>query len=367
MLSAKLSGRAITVVAAVIGASALLSLHITTTPSPTTAIYRPVLVAEGQSKLICEAFGNRIFVTTKFGTECIAYFVTKGFESRRQAVLFFDGDVPKEEYNDPVKLEKHMKLMTKVMQAWADRLRVRYIYVSRLGVHGSSGNHGDRRRPKETFVMNAVVDSLKQKLGFDDIALAGQSGGATIAASLLTLGRRDVHCDVLGSGVTEVVDQEYDWLTQKGHQPTKTALRQRTYDPSSHLITIVRREDRRIFALADPADSVVPFKYQAQFVEDLKVAGHLAALIEVDGKGPKHHGVQGYALPVAGACLNEETDESLVEAVGRGRTWGQQQYALSQLGSQTKKWKPAVTSGGKTGGQRPVPPRHPLPASSQGR
>lgn len=94
------------------------------------------------------------------------------------------------------------------MQLWADRLRVRYVYISRTGLQGSSGNHGDRRLPKEAFVTNAVVDGLKSKFGFDDIALTGQSGGATIAASLPTLGRKDVRCEVLGSGATEAVDLE---------------------------------------------------------------------------------------------------------------------------------------------------------------
>ena len=36
-----------------------------------------------------------------------------------------------------------------------------------------------------------------------------QSGGSTISAAMLTLGRRDVSCAVLGSGLLSVVDIEY--------------------------------------------------------------------------------------------------------------------------------------------------------------
>jgi pimeloyl-ACP methyl ester carboxylesterase len=301
-----------------------------------------VLIAESRSKAKCESVDNRIFVTTKLGTECIAYFVSRGFESRRQAVLFFGGDASKLQKSDPAKLEVDLRLQKRAMQQWADRLRVRYIYVSRVGLQGSSGNHAERRLPKETFVMNAVVDALKAKLGFDDIALVGQSGGGTIAAALLTLGRQDVRCEVLGSSATRLVDLEYDFLIQHGGHPIKTAMHRKIYDPSDHIDTIARRADRRIFALADPSDKVVAFKYQAQFIDQVKTAGHSARLIEVDGTGEHHHDAEKYALPVAGACLNEVADEPIIAAVARGRSWAERTNALSQLPWQFKRWKPPV-------------------------
>ena len=301
-----------------------------------------VLIAESRSKAKCESVDNRIFVTTKLGTECIAYFVSQGFESRRQAVLFFGGDASKVQHSDPAKLETDLRFQKKAMQYWANRLRVRYIYVSRVGLQGSSGNHAERRLPKETFAMNAVIDALKVRLGFDDIALAGQSGGGTIAASLLTLGREDVRCEVLGSSATRLVDLEYDYLTQHGGHPIKTAMHRKIYDPSDHLDTIVRRADRRIFALADPSDKVVAFKYQAQFIDQVKAAGHRAMLVEVDATGEHHHDTEKYALPVAGACLNEVLDEPIIAAVARGRSWGERTNALSQLPWQFKKWKPPM-------------------------
>jgi pimeloyl-ACP methyl ester carboxylesterase len=303
-----------------------------------------VLIAESRSKAKCESIDNRIFVTTKLGTECIAYFVSRGFESRRQAVLFFGGDASKLQRSDPAKLETDLRFQKRAMQQWADRLRVRFIYVSRVGLQGSSGNHAERRLPKETFVMNAVVDALKARLGFDDIALVGQSGGGTIAAALLTLGRRDVRCEVLGSSATRLVDLEYDYLTQHGGHPIKTAMHRKIYDPSDHLDTIVRRADRRIFALADPSDKTVAFKYQAQFIDQVKAAGHTATLIEVDATGEHHHDAEKYALPVAGACLNEVADESIIAAVARSRSWAERTHALSQLPWQFKRWKPPIGS-----------------------
>ena len=306
-------------------------------------IFHGVLIEESRSKEKCEAAANRIFVTTNFGTECVAYFVTKGFETRRQAVLFFGGDASEEQYVAPAMLEGDLAQQKKLAQLWADRLRVRYVYVSRVGLQGSSGNHGERRLPKETLVMSAVVDGLKARLGLDDLALAGQSGGAAIAAGLLTLGRKDVQCDVLGSGPTEAVEIQYDFLTQHGYHPIKAILAKKLYDPSAHLATVIRRADRRIFALGDPSDSIVAFKYQSQFVDGLKAAGHAAKLIEVEGQGPQHHGVEQFSLPVAGACLNGVADENIVAAVAREQSWTQQQHALAQLGWPSRKLKPPGT------------------------
>ena len=137
-----------------------------------------------------------------------------------------------------------------------------------------------------------------------------------------------MHCDVLGSGATELTEVQYEGLTRTGHHPTKNFLHRLMYDPSDHLGTIATRADRRIFALADRSDAIVPFKYQAQFIDEVKAAGHLAKLIEVDAKGPQHHGTELYALAVAGACLNEVRDEPIIAAVASGRSWGEQQHAL---------------------------------------
>jgi len=310
--------------------------------TPGAVRFHRVLIEESTSQAKCESRDDRIFVETKLGTECIAYFVSKGFEPRRQAVFFFGGDARPLEYNDPKKLDADLALQKKLMQLWADKSRVRYVYVSRVGLQGSSGNHGERRLPKETFVMNAAVDMLKAKLGLDDIALAGQSGGGTIAAALLTLGRTDVHCDVLGSAASELVDVHYEGLRRAGFHPSKSTLHQKMYDPSDHLGSIPTRADRRIFALADKSDTIVPFRYQAQFIDEVKAAGHLAKLIEVDGKGPQHHGTEFYSLAVAGACLNEVEDKPIVNAVAHGRSWGEQQQALIKLSQQFRRWKPSV-------------------------
>ena len=207
--------------------------QIATTHRQMTATrFKPVLAAEGRSQAKCEGAPNRIFVMTAAGSECIAYFVTRGFEARREAVLFFGGDAISA---DETWQQENLEANERMLQIWADQFKVRYVFVSRVGMQGSSGNHAERRFPKETIVMNAVTDGLKTRLGLDKLALAGHSGGSTIAASLLTMGRSDVTCAVLGSAPLELADQQYDAATKLGFKEVKEAISANVYDPSTHV------------------------------------------------------------------------------------------------------------------------------------
>ena len=73
----------------------------------------------------------------------------------------------------------------------------------------------------------------------------------------------------------------------------------------------MRRADRRIFVLGDPLDTEVPYKFQVPFVDRAKAAGHHAVAIAVEGLGSEHHDVVPATLPVAGACLNNVSDEKI--------------------------------------------------------
>ena len=43
--------------------------------------------------------------------------------------------------------------------------------------------------PNKGSLSEAALDILKERLGLDELVLAGQSGGSTLIASLLTRGR----------------------------------------------------------------------------------------------------------------------------------------------------------------------------------
>ena len=290
---------------------------------PASAAQKPiksnsnVLVAEGKSKAICEAVDGRIFVDTRWGRECIAYYVTKGFETQRRAVIFFDGDISLENYSDPAKMAKNLDATHEYMQSWSNKLKVRYISISRVGVNGSSGNHGERGKPKELMIMNAATDALKQKLGLDTIALAGQSRGSTIAASMLSLGRNDVSCAVLGSGALELVELESALLKEKGLSVSKAKMYDAMFDPASHVDSIAPNSNRRIFVMGDEADARTPFAQQQRYAAKLQAYGHHAKLIRVDAGdagSATDHAATLFVLPTAGGCLKGTSDEQLVKA-----------------------------------------------------
>lgn len=277
--------------------------------------FGPVLVAEAKSKQLCESDPNRIFVKYQSGSECIAYYATKGLEQDTRAVMFFDGDATIESLADPAKQAANLENKKRFLDRWSAKLKVRYVYISRVGLNGSSGNHALRRKPNETMVMDAAIDILKQRLGLDRIAVAGQSGGSTISASLLTRGRTDIACAVLGSGAYELAALEYDIMTSHGKNVTKEAIAKAVYDPSEHVDGIRRDPNRRIFILGDAADQRTPIDQQIRFNDDIEAAGHHVRFAFINAKGDLDHGAMQATIPTAGACLNGMSDDRIVAAV----------------------------------------------------
>ncbi len=203
------------------------------------------------------------------------------------------------------------------MQQWADKQGQRFVDISRVGVNGSSGNHGPRRLPHETVIMNEAITLLKARLGLETVTLAGQSGGSTIAASLLTFGRPDVTCAVLGSGAYEIVDLEYSHRIAMGGKANREEFAKVIYDPSKHVDGIAKNAKRRIFVLGDEADSRTPFDQQVRFVNSIREAGHHARLFPIDAKGETDHDAAGMTIPVAGACARGDSDEQILKGIPR--------------------------------------------------
>jgi hypothetical protein len=292
-----------------------LSAQAETTGAPASA-YRTVHAAESKSPQLCESTPNHIFVATSSGSECVAFWVTKGFEDRAQAVFFMGGDYDVTKFNDPSFAKTNIAIQMALMQRDANKYRVRYVKIARPGIEGSSGNHGDRRKPHELIVMNEAITILKKRLGIKTIALVGQSGGSDLAAGLLTLGRIDIACDMLGSGGLKMVDRSYAWLLQNGQRASKAQLAKAMYDPSGHIDFIAKDPGRRVFVIGDPKDQAVPFEYQWPFADSLRAAGHHALTIKVDiSSDPLHHNATTYAWPAAGACLDGASDDEIVSTI----------------------------------------------------
>ncbi len=271
----------------------------------------PQLTAEARSKGLCEAVEHRIFVEHFVGTECIAYYATPGQPTVKTTVMYFNGDVPDEFFRRRGALEAHQKELNATARFLAERQGVRIVFVARPGTFGSSGDHDLRGERREMMVMNAAVDAIKARLGLTDLVLAGQSRGSQVAAALLTMGRRDVRCAVLGSGSLFTVENERRFQLSKGRQVSEVSLRNIFFDPSAYLAEIVGDAGRRIFILGDRADTITPFDQQMAFGQRLKELGHHAVTFEIRAQGREMHGATHLALPAAAMCAKGASDEQI--------------------------------------------------------
>ncbi len=298
------------------------------TPVPT--LTRPVapaavehtsqLTAEGASKQLCEAAPDRVFIRHDLGTACIAYYATSNRTQYRPAVIYFEGDVPAADTLKPNFSQKYLTNMRQVFGQLAERSGVRFVFIARPGLFGSSGNHAARRSAGEMLTMDAAVDAVKARLKLGEIVLAGQSGGSTVGAALLTLGRRDVACAVLGSGLLSVVEIEHAHRVRERLPDIKPALLQvLLFDPTDRLDWIERLQARRIFVLGDPTDTRTPFRQQRQFAERVRALGHHATAIEVAGEGELMHGVAHHTLPAAALCARGADEAAIRQSVAAGK------------------------------------------------
>ncbi|MEZ5852009.1 MAG: hypothetical protein R3D68_15305 [Hyphomicrobiaceae bacterium] len=282
------------------------------------ADYPNARAAEARSQRLCEAATDRVWVQHDQGTSCIAYYATPATARPGPTVLYFEGDVPAAELAQPNFEHNYLVQMRKAFQTFARQTGVRYVFIARPGVFGSSGNHGSRRNVAEVLAMNAAVDAIKQRLGLGQVVLAGQSGGSTIAAALLTLGRPDIACVVLGSGLLSVVDIEHAHRIRQGiPTSTKALMRVFLYDPTDRLTWIPHQPGRRIFVLGDPTDTRTPFPQQRSFAEHVRALGHHATTIEVAGTGTLMHSVAHLTLPAAGQCARGVDEASIRRLVAR--------------------------------------------------
>ncbi len=258
-------------------------------------------------------------MSTKHGSACIAYISSKGTDHLRSAIFWIPGDMPREKFADVAWNSRRLALWPKLAQRLANRYGVRVVRLSRLGLEGSSGDHARRGRPNEMHILNAAVDSLKQRFGIDDIAVVGQSRGSTIWAGILTLGRRDVRCAALGSGVFEVVRWTHEGHKAKGRNLTQESIARRVYDPSRHIAGIVSDPKRRILIIGDPDDSRTPFDQQERFANTLTAAGHHVLLVPIVATDEKSHGATPYALEAAGMCMTDRSDKQISARLKRMR------------------------------------------------
>lgn len=264
----------------------------------------------------CLAQPNRVWVALEDGAECIAYIAPDGGTSgHATAVLFFEGDVPDADLA-PARMSRIVAAYQRRVTEAQTHFGLPFIVVARPGLMGSSGFHLIGGLRDEGEVMNAAIDGIKQRYGYQRLVLAGQSGGARIVAQLLVLGRRDVLCAVMGSGAYGV-----PLARRGGHIATNIFGEpgRRYLVPLHHADRIASSPDRRAFVIGDPRDKRTPFPGQREWAEKMQALGHHAVLLEGTARDPEHHGLSATALQVAAMCAGGRSDQEIAAQVAAER------------------------------------------------
>lgn len=169
-----------------------------------------------------------------------------------------------------------------------------FVNLARPGTYGSSGDHRQRRRPREVALVDRALDRLKRHFGWTGIDLAGLSGGGHLVAALMAR-RSDIRCAVIASGSVAVRQR----LHERGLEVNVTG-----YADFVDLIDLVRDVARhppgKVMALTDPLDRIVSPSSQAAYIDALRTAGVEVEQKLVPADDPSHHII---GLPAILACF----------------------------------------------------------------
>jgi hypothetical protein len=194
--------------------------------------------------------------------------------------------------------------LMKTADTFSKMAKTTAIYLARMGLGGSSGDHVFRKTLLELHLMNAALDVLKQRHGFEGFHLAGQSGGSILVTGLAGM-RGDVACAVSGSGPLAKSNDA------RSKDPARTL-----FDPLGVVPSIVQNRSMRFIMVTDPADRSVPVRQQTPFAEKMHRAGRDIPQYFVAATDDYHHGVIGYAELVAAGCARGKSDADIAAAVG---------------------------------------------------
>jgi hypothetical protein len=267
----------------------------------------------------CDATPQTVWVTAFGQGFCVRYYISNAGGEGARPVVFLTGDhfwpvnpktwqwVPstakkfRDAFDETAK-DVDTGDLVKMADAFSKMAKTTAIYLARIGIDGTSGNHVLRKTLLELDMMNAALDALKQRYGFEGFHLAGQSGGSRLVAGLAGM-RGDVSCAVSGSGA----------LAPRGN--TNATEPGRSYfDPV--IPVMVKNQSLRFIMITDRADEVVPATQQIGFAEKVRRSGGHVPQFFVSATDDHHHGVVAYTQLAAAGCILGKSDTDIAAAIG---------------------------------------------------
>lgn len=177
---------------------------------------------------------------------------------------------------------------------WAEQVAVgadrTFLTLGRPGVYGSSGDHQQRRRPREVAVVDAALTALMDAFGWRRCDVAGLSGGGHLVAALLAR-RSDIGRAVIASGNVSVRQRN----RENGREHDITGATD-FVDPIDLVADVARHPPDTLIVLTDPEDTVVSAACQTAYVDALRRAGVAVDHRLVRALEPTHHVLRDAAL-----------------------------------------------------------------------
>jgi len=258
----------------------------------------------------CDATAQTLWLTVDGRDFCVRYYLsTAGGEGLRPVVILQGDQIGKVNprnwtWADTVEAKDVDSAdLARAADTVSKMAKTTAVFVARIGVDGTSGNHLFRKTVLELDLMNAALDALKRRHGFEGFHLAGQSGGSKLVGGLIGL-RRDITCAVLGSG--QLAPSEGPKSADPGHV---------FFDATENISKVAQNRSLRIFLVTDKTDKRVPAAQQIGYVDRLRRAGRQVPQFFVDATDDLHHGVFVYTELVAAGCVLDRPEEEMARAL----------------------------------------------------
>lgn len=255
----------------------------------------------------CTAIPLAVWVVVDGKGDCIRFY-TSGLKPNTNAevLVYFHGDRLAELRILGGYQKESPESIQRDLERWAQEAGGRpVVFMGRAGAYGSSGDHSQRRRPREGKLTTAALQAFKARHGIATFHLAGQSGGGGLVATMLNM-RQDIGCAVIASGGVSV------WRLAQAKGRTKdTTGYMDSYDPVDHVADIRKSPAPRIFVLSSRHDQNVLFETQEYYVNQLRRVGLAPVHIELPGTGASYHGLSEYAKPAAAWCAQGLSDSEI--------------------------------------------------------
>ena len=257
----------------------------------------------------CSSLPFSVWVARMGRGFCVRYYLSTAGGADVRPVVFLQGDrfgrlnLRTGEFErtddkdvDTAQLQKNAEFLSRQSKTTG-------IYLARLGVDGSSGDHRARHTVLELYAIDAALDAIKRKHGFEGFHLVGQSGGSLLVGGLLAQ-RQDIGCAVLGAGR----------LAAPGPLRRANDAALEYYDVA-HAIPTIAQRPARIVVITDPADKKVPEGTQTPFVNALREHGGKVEQLIVQATDDNRHSVAPYARLAMADCVRGAPPEELARNV----------------------------------------------------